>query len=503
MHYRVILAVTLALIQGCFSSPNLAEYEESRAALLQKELELSLGWELDLTVEEEAFNQLLMAEKVKEMTESFQSARFPPSFSFLETWKDYENSTVFQMLLNIPKGGILHIHDISMTSIHWLISNATYRDNLYVKRDVEPVEFRFMAEADAQGWENVAALREEAGATKFDRWIKSKLQMGIDEERYETINEIWNKFTNALRAALGIITYKPVFTDYFKEALKEFAADGVQYVEFRTTLPPVYELDGSSYMPLEVALMYQDHSNQFLTDNPEFCGIKMIFAPVRHVNESTVENDLMIARMLQDEMPQFFAGFDLVAQEDVGFPLADFIEPLLETRQYIDYFFHAGETDWDWQTTDLNLVDALLLNTSRIGHGYAIDKHPALMEMARSKDIPIEVCPISNQVLGLLTDIRNHPAANLVKTSFPIVISSDDPPVWGALPLSHDFYAAFMAIGGNSADLRFIKQLILNSFHYSKMNAREKMECGVKFEKKWSKTLKRSISSLYPSIFVV
>ena len=43
------------------------------------------------------------------------------------------------------------------------------------------------------------------------------------------------------------------------------------------------------------------------------------------MSESTVEQDLQVARDLKELMPEFFAGFDLVAQEDIGYPLADFI----------------------------------------------------------------------------------------------------------------------------------------------------------------------------------
>ena len=48
--------------------------------------------------------------------------------------------------------------------------------------------------------------------------------------------------------------------------------------------------------------------------------------------------------------------------------------------------------------TDENLIDAIMLNTTRIGHGYAIVKHPALEKIIKEKDIALEVCPVSNQV---------------------------------------------------------------------------------------------------------
>ena len=48
--------------------------------------------------------------------------------------------------------------------------------------------------------------------------------------------------------------------------------------------------------------------------------------------------------------------------------------------------------------------------------------------MAIEKNIAIEVCPISNQVLKLVEDIRNHPAVELIQDgNFPIVIAPDDP----------------------------------------------------------------------------
>ncbi|KAH9489260.1 Transcriptional adapter ada2 [Bulinus truncatus] len=85
------------------------------------------------------------------------------------------------------------------------------------------------------------------------------------------------------------------------------------------------------------------------------------------------------------------------------------------------------------------------------------------MEAVLAKKIAIEVNPISNQVLGLVNDLRNHPGAYLIANGAPMVISSDDPPIWLSTPLSHDFYMAFMALGAVHDELRLLKQLAMNS----------------------------------------
>ena len=119
-----------------------------------------------------------------------------------------------------------------------------------------------------------------------------------------------------------------------------------------------------------------------------------------------------------------------VGQEDKGYPLIDFVPVLLEKLPGSDLklYFHAGETNWQGQKTDLNLFDAILLNATRIGHGYAITKHPNAMKLAVERNIALEVCPISNQVLKLVEDIRNHPIVELIQDGdFPLVIAPDDP----------------------------------------------------------------------------
>ena len=185
----------------------------------------------------------------------------------------------------------------------------------------------------------------------------------------------------------------------------------------------------------------------------------------------------------------------------------------------------AGETDWHGSQSDLNIIDAVLLTATRIGHGYSITKHPQVLRLARERDIPIEVCPISNQVqaafayknsiivrifhlaiffftnafifffplhqvLGLVNDLRNHPASHLVLEGFPMIVASDDVASWGAQGLSDDFYEVLMAMSSKTSDLRMLKKLVLNSLKYSALSDERKLKCQAIVGRKWNSFVK-------------
>jgi adenosine deaminase CECR1 len=127
------------------------------------------------------------------------------------------------------------------------------------------------------------------------------------------------------------------------------------------------------------------------------------------------------------------AGFDLVGEEGKGWPLKQFIPELLRFREDckavnldIPFLFHCGETLDIGSDTDSNVVDALLLNSKRIGHGFALSHHPYIMEHMKANNVCLEVCPISNEILGLTPRINGHSIYTLLANNVHCTISSDN-----------------------------------------------------------------------------
>lgn len=92
----------------------------------------------------------------------------------------------------------------------------------------------------------------------------------------------------------------------------------------------------------------------------------------------------------------------------------------------IPFLFHAGETLDTGTSTDCNLIDAVALNSRRIGHGFALPKHPQTMQLIKEKGIALEICPISNEILHLCPTIRGHTLPILLANNVHCTINSDN-----------------------------------------------------------------------------
>ncbi|XP_037950031.1 adenosine deaminase 2-like isoform X5 [Teleopsis dalmanni] len=485
-----------------FSRSSTEVYNSLRDQFFCFEKSRALGANLELTERELEANEIIMAAKMQELEKGVITPHmFSPSQHFFSVLDQIHESPLFEFMSIMPKGGVLHAHDIALCSTDYLLE-LTYRENLWACMagdGCEAVALKFSKQkpkdkvAKDCNWELLSSVRKKRGAEAMDEYLSDRFTL-YPTEKYTDINEVWMAFMNIFGLLDGLMMYAPVWGDYYYNALKEFNEDGVQYLEFRTTLPQLYDMDGKKYTELDTVKIYKDTLDKFMKDHPDFIGSKLIYAPLRNVDDAAFDKYICTCIEIKEKYPDFVAGFDVVGQEELGRPLRDFVPQLLNVPNNIDFYFHAGETNWFGTSVDENVIDAVLLGTKRVGHGFALVKHPLVLQMLKERNIAIEINPISNQVLQLVADLRNHPCAFYFANNYPVVISCDDPSFWKASPLSHDFYMAFLGIASAHSDIRLLKKLAMNSLQYSALKGEEQITAMGKWQKKWDAFIEQIIT---------
>lgn len=445
-------------------------YMKVRERLIQAELAMRIDAGIKLAPAEEEADRRLMLLKREEIKRTQEY--FPPAHSFLKskTRRLIDQSPILEIMKRLPKGGILHGHGYAMGDFRWLIKHATYLPNCYIyqgkKEPPRQGAMTVSSESPGDGWRLVSDLRKAAdNVEEFDEEIYQSVTLGEEDLGQP---DIWAEFRKCFARSTGMFFSKEIQDNFYRKMLRDMISENVQYVETRG------------------GIGNREIIEETQRDNPEF-KVKYIFASRRTFARERVGEDLNQALDQRAANPDLMIGFDLTDEEDKEHTNLFFINELLEARHEagrrgitLPFYLHSGESNW---TENENVLDAILIDSRRIGHGLALFKHPLLMQIVKERGIAIEVCPISNQVLGYVADLRNHPAVLYINSGLPVVICPDDPGIWKC-SLSYDFYAAFMAWG---LDLRCLKQLAMNSLIYSAMDPKEKERALEFWREKWEK----------------
>jgi adenosine deaminase CECR1 len=472
------LLATCCALASCASSPasggardypDAASYRAARDALVRQERAARLSAALVLSPDEEAASRRLV--ELRRAEEERVRAYFPPAHSYLldRTKRAIDQSPLLEVLRRMPKGGILHLHGAAGGDFRWLVSEATYRADCYVfQGDSGPDlrgALRFFPHPPGGDWQSVVALRGAAADPRaFDEEIYRSITLGEEEAGSA---DIWQEFGSCFRRAWGLFDDAAIRDAHWSRMLGQLVDENVQYVEFR------------GWPPGDAAI------EQARRRDPEF-GVKFIPSVRRGGDLERARGVLERLLAARERDPARFAGLDLVEEEDRTHGTLFFAEEILAARREagrrgltLPLFLHSGETS---RASGENLYDAILLGAPRIGHGLALVRHPLLMEVARQRGIAVEVCPISNQVLGYVPDLRSHPAVAYINAGIPVVLSPDDPGLMRHT-FSHDFYEAVLAW---ELDLRDLKQLALSSLAHSAMGTEEKARARAVWERRWA-----------------
>lgn len=140
--------------------------------------------------------------------------------------------------------------------------------------------------------------------------------------------------------------------------------------------------------------------------------------------------------------------------------------------------------------------DALdLLHVERIDHGVrAIDDDALVARLARER-IPLTVCPLSNQKLGVYPDLRQHSLKRLLDAGVAVTLNSDDPAYFGGY-MNANWLAACTALDLNADDAW---QMARNSFEAAFLPADKKRAFLDAVDRHWQRGTSAPSASAPPA----
>ena len=205
------------------------------------------------------------------------------------------------------------------------------------------------------------------------------------------------------------------FRSLLRSVRREFAAQGLAYVEATVSLPE-YLMHG---IPLEA--LVDALGEESAAERPR---MRWIVDFVRNLGPEAAEN--LFGRLLA-RPPAGWVGITLGGSEHL-FPAAPFARLYERARDAgLGLSVHAGEA-----AGPESVREALTaLRPHRIGHGVRAAEDPCLVAELAERGVPLEVCPSGNVRTGIYRAIEEHPLPLLVRAGVAVTLNTDDPTFFG------------------------------------------------------------------------
>ena len=476
------------------------EYLQMRDSLMQLD-SLRYFDHGEVLTEDEKLLERKLLKLQQTMNRDYQEQHFfPPARNFYLSKAHIEQTKLFRILRMMPKGGALHLHSSASGDPDWIIDRAITTPEMHVYWQAPTEEYTkgqlraFRPGEAPEGFRPVERVMQED--PEFRNELRALLTFEHAMDRDST--DIWKEFQSVFQRISGFVYYRPVFTAYLTHGLELLAEDNIQHAELRLPFRnDLYDLDGArgtGTIEEYVGFFQQILDNVRQTD-PEFT-VKIIHAELRFKDAQTIWRDIIRTHQFRKQYPEWLKGYDLVAEEDNGHPTLVHAETFLRldsmekaTGVQLPLYLHDGESNW---ASVANLYDAILLGTQRIGHGFNLFRFPSLIELVKERNICLEINPLSNQILGYIRDLRNHPGSTYLRRGVACVISSDDPMIFDYHGLSYDYWSIFLAW---ELDLGGLKQLSRNNLLYATLNEEEKSHALKIWEQRWQKFVHDALNS--------
>lgn len=413
------------------------------------------------------------------------SSHIDPTVSFLDHKSVYDASPLLALLRRMPKGGVLHTHGIASGCFEKLVSMLQKNDHIFVwQGDQAQLQGRLEVfpshSHPGHGWVQASQCPQET------LYSYLTLPKGL-----KSVQDCWREFGLIWERIGNVGSCAPFYfgrEGFLWTILESQRAANVLYLEIKEPLyTPWQWYDRKELSDEEWVGQFCSTVKEFCAEHSDFHGARIVLTTVKVVSDEDARKHFRRALALKELFPDFIAGFDMAGPEDNLRPIEQYAQMLEEERAEalkrgidLPLLLHAGETHVPEAT---QIVDAVLIGCERIGHGFALARHPTLIQEVLEAGISLECCPISNQVLGYFPDLAAHSVLGLLRAGVPVHLSPDDPAMWHYSDVSYDFAAATKAWHLNLLEL---KALARNSLAFSTLRGARQEAALAAWEAQWS-----------------
>jgi adenosine deaminase CECR1 len=261
---------------------------------------------------------------------------------------------------------------------------------------------------------------DELSSVEKAEWLSAIVLDLPSEGRNEFFEYHWSRLGDMGRSI-------HVLSELLVENMKLFSAEGVRYLEIQRgafgyqdaagkVLPPdvvdVFwreRLSQADAMATGVTVRWQGIVVRFLPDAEEL--VRRYYA---HIDSNRLE----------------WVGINMAGREDDnrGHParFTAVFDEMLRKYPSIGISIHAGEAE----KPDSHIRDTLRLGASRIGHGINLIWDEDTMLRMRESQFLVEINLISNELLGYVPDLDQHPFPVYLRQGIPCCLNTDDRGMW-------------------------------------------------------------------------
>lgn len=470
-------------------------YEQERADFIENIINKAKYSEVTFSDQEKRANSLFLDKVISSFAFSFSEDFY---YDLAMKYKEeIQNHQFFKDITSMPKGVLLHHHMTSSIDVDWLMDITANNPHIYRREfpsNVTRYPLRLVyttspKEGDIPFKDLINEWQKKNSSLPLRQYFLENLTMLPHEiAKVKNNAETWNLFMPKYYFATPLLFYKEFYKQHIMKTFQSCVQDRIYRLESRLTPGELLNEDMSPVSLEEEMQIYYDCLKEIRKESPEF-SFGIIVEMIRKFSEETILKTMEMAFQLKAKYPDLIIGIDLDGDEDNSPKFEKLSHIMLRTKEFkekynnvdLPWILHCGES---LKITNQNPIDGYLLKAKRLGHGINLFKHSYLLEELKKKNVCIEICPISNQALRNVRDLRMHPALGYLNMGLKITINNDDPTLYNTKGLDYDLFVAMACCGFDLLDLKVI---LLNSIDYCEAEGDIKRRYKERFLNEWAK----------------